>query len=128
VTTARASLRNQGPDDRRDRDRPDPNGAARPSPLLDMEDVAHWLSTSVRHVQRLVHEKRLPYVKVGHFVRFDAAEVSRWIDDQKIDGRPVGAQPPATIASVLQIAPTASLTRRPTSATEVLTRWKAQSR
>ena len=32
----------------------------RSSPLLDTEEVARWLGTSVRHVQRLVTEKRLP--------------------------------------------------------------------
>ena len=99
-----------------------------PRSLLDKDDVARWLCTSVRHVQRLVQERRLPYVKVGHFVRFDAADVSQWIDEQKVDGRPTGGHPPTTIVVDPQLAPTAGMTRRPTSATEVLARWKAQSR
>jgi len=76
----------------------------------------------------MVHERRLPYVKVGHFVRFDATDVSRWIEDQKVDGRPTGTHAPTTIVVDPQLAPTAGMTRRPTSATEVLTRWKAQAR
>jgi excisionase family DNA binding protein len=99
-----------------------------PRSLLDKDDVARWLCTSVRHVQRLVQERRLPYVKVGHFVRFDAADVSQWIDEQKVDGRPTGGLLPTTIVFDQQLAPTAGMTRRPTSATEVLARWKAQSR
>ena len=99
-----------------------------PRSLLDKDDVARWLCTSVRHVQRLVQERRLPYAKVGHFVRFDAADVSQWIDEQKVDGRPTGGLLPTTIVFDQQLAPTAGMTRRPTSATEVLARWKAQSR
>ena len=103
-------------------------GAGQCTPLLDMEEVARWLCTTVRHVQRLVTERRIPYVKVGHFVRFDPADVASWIEDQKVDGRPERPDLPVTIASLPQVAPTAVLTRRPTSATEVLARWKAQSR
>ncbi len=108
--------------------RPDTPEGMDPRSLLDMEDVARWLCTSVRHVQRLVHERRLPYVKVGHFVRFDAVDVSRWIEEQKVDGRPACGHSPTTIVVDPQLAPTAGMTRRPTSATEVLARWKSQSR
>ena len=108
--------------------RPEAAGGTAPHLLLDMEDVARWLCTSVRHVQRLVHERRLPYVKVGHFVRFDAADVAQWIEEQKVDDKTAGGHHPTTIVVDPQLAPTAGMTRRPTSATEVLARWKAQSR
>jgi len=66
-------------------------------------------------------------VKVGHFVRFDVTDVATWIDGQKVTGRIANAHPLATIAVEPQIAPTAILNRRPTSATEVLARWKSAS-
>ena len=47
--------------------------------LLDMADVAAVMATSVRHVQRLVSERRIPFLKVGRFVRFDPVELSRWL-------------------------------------------------
>ncbi len=52
--------------------------------LLDMETVARWLGTSIRHVRRLVTERRIPYLKIGHFIRFDERDVEAWIDRQKV--------------------------------------------
>ena len=52
---------------------------ARP-PLLDVPGAATHLGTSERHVRRLVHERRIPYVKVGGKVRFRVEELERWLD------------------------------------------------
>lgn len=54
------------------------------SQLLDMETVARWLGTSIRHVRRLVTERKIPYLKIGHFIRFDERDVESWIDRQKV--------------------------------------------
>jgi excisionase family DNA binding protein len=54
--------------------------------LIDIATAAEHLGVTVRHVRRLVAEKRIPYVKVGHFVRFDPAEVAGWIDRQRVSG------------------------------------------
>jgi excisionase family DNA binding protein len=56
--------------------------------LIDIATAAEHLGVTVRHVRRLVAEKRIPYIKVGHFVRFDPAEVAAWIDRQWVDGPP----------------------------------------
>jgi len=40
--------------------------------LLDIEGVAEVLGVSVRHVRRLVAERRIPYVKWGRFLRFES--------------------------------------------------------
>jgi hypothetical protein len=34
----------------------------------------------VRHVRRLVAERRIPYLKWGHLVRFDPVEIAAWLD------------------------------------------------
>jgi excisionase family DNA binding protein len=52
--------------------------------LIDMETVAQRLGTSIRHVRRLVTEKKLPYLKIGHFIRFDERDIEAWIDRQKV--------------------------------------------
>jgi excisionase family DNA binding protein len=54
------------------------------APLIDMAELARWLATSPRHVRRLVEEQRVPYLKIGHYVRFDPAEISVWIGRQRV--------------------------------------------
>lgn len=48
--------------------------------LLTIDQLAARLGTSVRHVRRLVAERRVPYVKVGRLVRFDPEAVKAWLD------------------------------------------------
>jgi excisionase family DNA binding protein len=48
--------------------------------LLNISEVADTLGVDVRHVRRLVHERRIPYIKWGHLLRFDPAELEGWID------------------------------------------------
>lgn len=43
--------------------------------LISIAEVAERLGVEVRHVRRLVHERRIPFIKWGHLLRFDAAEV-----------------------------------------------------
>jgi excisionase family DNA binding protein len=52
--------------------------------LIHIEELACWLATSPRHVRRLVEEQRVPYLKIGHYVRFDPAEISVWINGQRV--------------------------------------------
>lgn len=54
------------------------------APLIDIAELARWLATSPRHVRRLVEEQRVPYLKIGHYVRFDPAEISDWINGQRV--------------------------------------------
>jgi excisionase family DNA binding protein len=56
-------------------------------PLLDVDAVADALGTTRRHVQRLVAERRIPFLKVGRFVRFDQNEINRWLDEQRVEMR-----------------------------------------
>ncbi len=48
--------------------------------LLTIAEVAEYLGVTERHIRRLVHERRIPYVKWGHLVRFDPDEIAAWID------------------------------------------------
>jgi excisionase family DNA binding protein len=54
--------------------------------LLTIPELATHLGTGVRHVRRLVQERRVPYLKVGRFVRFDPDEIDRWLDDYRVAG------------------------------------------
>jgi excisionase family DNA binding protein len=98
-------------------------------PLLDANAVAEALGTTRRHVQRLVAERRIPFVKVGRFVRFDFAALDLWLDSQRsmpfrdlVDTGPLGgrvlmntrwpgapgrarATPPAFASQMVRLAP-----------------------
>ena len=57
---------------------------ARPTPdLIDIAAVAQRLGVQVRHVRRLVHERRIPYIKWGHLLRFDPTDIDIWIDEAR---------------------------------------------
>ena len=51
---------------------------------MSIEDVAEHLGVSVRHVRRLVFERRIPYVKWGHLVRFDIDDVNDWLANSRV--------------------------------------------
>jgi len=62
--------------------------------LLTIEQVAEHLGVEVRHVRRLVAERRIPYIKWGRLLRFAPDEIAEWIDNQKIQATPsVGRRP-----------------------------------
>lgn len=55
--------------------------------LLDIPGVARALAVTPRHVQRLVAERRIPFLKVGRFVRFDPGELDLWLEQQRVEVR-----------------------------------------
>ena len=60
---------------------------ARPSglpQLLDIAGVASHLGVAPRHVRRLVAERRIPYVKWGHLLRFDPDEINEWLNRARV--------------------------------------------
>ena len=65
-------------------DHPSGDSASTFPQLLDMATVAQRLGTSIRHIRRLVTEKKIPYLKIGHFIRFDERDIETWIDQQRV--------------------------------------------
>jgi len=55
------------------------------APLLDINAVAEALCVTPRHVRRLVAERRIPFFKVGRFVRFDPADLDIWLGQQRVE-------------------------------------------
>ena len=51
--------------------------------LLDITTLAEHLGVTTRHIRRLVHEKRIPYIKWGHLIRFDPADIAAWLEDNR---------------------------------------------
>ena len=66
--------------------------------LVGIEEVAGMLGVGVRHVRRLVADRRIPYLKWGHLLRFDPVEIREWLDDAR---RPVQVERPVVPGLVL---------------------------
>lgn len=52
--------------------------------LIGIPGLARRLGTTVRHVRRLVAERRIPYLKVGGLIRFDPIDIAVWLEGQKV--------------------------------------------
>ncbi len=53
--------------------------------LLDITQLAERLGVSERFVRRLVEERRIPFLKIGKYVRFEQADVDRWVADRRVE-------------------------------------------
>jgi conjugative relaxase-like TrwC/TraI family protein/excisionase family DNA binding protein len=62
-------------------------------PLMDLAAVAERLGVNQRHVRRLVAERRIPFVKWGHLLRFDPAEIEEWLDGARVRSGAGSGQP-----------------------------------
>jgi excisionase family DNA binding protein len=51
--------------------------------LVDIQTVARSLGISMRQVRRFVAEKQIPFVRVGHLIRFDPEDVNDWVDARR---------------------------------------------
>ncbi len=65
--------------------------------LLDVEQAAEYLTTSEHFARRLVRERRIPFIKVGRFVRFDTDDLDRFIDARR------AARPPTLTGPNLRV-------------------------
>jgi excisionase family DNA binding protein len=75
----------------RARSNPAPCSPAGRPPLLDVDGLAEWLGVEVVYVRRLVSERRIPFVKLGKYVRFDPDEVAGWVDGLRVRPTPRSA-------------------------------------
>lgn len=53
-------------------------------PLMDLPAVAERLGVNHRHVRRLVAERRIPFIKWGHLLRFDPDEIDEWLARSRV--------------------------------------------
>ncbi|MDH3294410.1 MAG: helix-turn-helix domain-containing protein [Acidimicrobiia bacterium] len=54
-------------------------------PLLDVGQAAERLGVTPRFVRRLVFERRLAYIKVGKYVRFDLDDLEAWLASHRVE-------------------------------------------
>lgn len=51
--------------------------------LVDIETLSRSFGISTRQVRRFVADGQIPFVRVGHLIRFDPDELNRWIDARR---------------------------------------------
>ena len=56
-----------------------------PSLLMDIHAVAEKLGVSVNTVYAWIHQRRIPFIKVGRLVKFDERDIDKWIGEQKVE-------------------------------------------
>jgi excisionase family DNA binding protein len=63
-------------------------GPAKESPLdelLTVEEVARQLGTKARFVRRLTAERRIPYIKVGRYVRITRKDLEAFLHTGRVE-------------------------------------------
>lgn len=59
---------------------------ALPDPVLfDVPEAAAYLNTRESHIRELIYAQRIPYIKVGRFVRFSQADLDEWLRRNRRD-------------------------------------------
>ena len=58
-----------------------------PLTLVDLTEIAERLGVNQRHIRRLVAERRIPFLKWGHLLRFDPAEIEEWLNAGRVSAR-----------------------------------------
>jgi excisionase family DNA binding protein len=51
---------------------------------MSIDELAETLGVTHRHVRRLIDERRVHFLKVGRFVRFDPAAISAWLERARV--------------------------------------------
>ena len=64
-----------------------PVSVARPTQLVNVNEAAQFLAVSPSTLYGWVWQRRIPFVKVGRAVRFDMADLERFISQNRIRAR-----------------------------------------
>ena len=53
--------------------------------LMTINEVASLLSVKVSWIRAAIFKREIPYIKIGHHVRFKKEELTAWIKSNRID-------------------------------------------
>lgn len=77
--------------------------------LLDIKQAADRLGTPTRFIRRLVAERRIPFYKIGRYIRIDTKDLELFIEHGRVVDRQ-SQQPMATIKQGPRTAASPSVT------------------
>lgn len=52
--------------------------------LLTIPEAAEYLSVNERWIKRQIANRRIPFIKVGHFIRFEKPELDAFLDSNRV--------------------------------------------
>jgi len=53
--------------------------------LLNINEAAEYMATTVGRLYQMVHKKQIPHVKIGRSLRFDIGELDEFIKNNAVD-------------------------------------------
>ena len=55
--------------------------------MMDINQLADKLGMSVSGVYTWVNQRKIPFVKIGHLIRFDSNDIDQWLEEKKVKTR-----------------------------------------
>ncbi len=55
--------------------------------MMDINQLADKLGMSVSGVYTWVSQRKIPFVKIGHLIRFDSNDIDKWLEEKKVKAR-----------------------------------------
>lgn len=52
--------------------------------LLDISDVSDIIGVKINTLYSWVHQKKIPYIKIGRMVKFKPSDIDKWINEKKV--------------------------------------------
>lgn len=53
--------------------------------LITIRELAEYTGFSISNLYSRISKKQIPYVKIGHSVRFDLEKIDEWISEQSVE-------------------------------------------
>ena len=60
------------------------SGSPSIEPLLTVQEVAEILRLTTKGIYSMVESRRIPFIKVSNRVRFQRADVLRWLQENRV--------------------------------------------
>lgn len=55
--------------------------------LLDKPETAAYLSIKLSHLDYLVTKRRIPFVRVGRYIRFKRTDLDAWLEENRTEAQ-----------------------------------------
>ena len=61
-----------------------PHKAYRQKRLIGINELSEYLQVSKNTIYSWVWQKRIPYTKIGHLLRFDLSVIEKWVKENSV--------------------------------------------